>query len=344
MTETGTVLEDAPTLETAPGMEATIEPDLPICDPHHHLWEFPGYRYFLAELNEDISGGHNIVSTVFVECHAMYRSAGPVEMMPVGEVEFVQGIAAQSASGNYGPTRVAAGIVGHAELSLGAEKAGEVLEALIAASPNRFRGVRVMTPWDEDPAVSPPYGTPRKGVLLEDDFRSGFSALSKYGLSFDAWLYHPQVPDLTDLARAFPETTIIMDHVGGPLGVGEYAMNREKSFEEWKGIIADIATCDNVVVKLGGLGMPICGFGWNEREIPIGSEELAEAMAPHILWCIEHFGADRSMFESNFPVDKVSYSYTTLWNAFKLLSRDFSETERAALFHDTAARVYRIQY
>ena len=349
MTETGTVLEDAPTLEiapmleTAPGMEDAVEPDLPICDPHHHLWDFYGSRYLLDELMEDVSGGHNIVSTVFVECTSMYRAGGPPEMRPVGETEFVQGIATQSAGAQYGPTAVAAGIVGHADLTLGEAVVSTVLEAHLAASPNRFRGIRHACAWSDDPVVRySNYGDPVPGTLLTDTFRSGFSCLARYGLSFDSWLYHPQVPDLADLARAFPETTIIMDHVGGPLGVGEYGMNRERTFEEWKGLIADIATCPNVVVKLGGLGMPICGFGWNEREIPIGSEELAEAMAPHILWCIEQFGTDRCMFESNFPVDKVSYSYTTLWNAFKLLSRDFSATERAALFHDTAARVYRI--
>ena len=343
MTETGTVLESAPTLETAPWAESAIEPELPICDPHHHLWDYPGSRYLLDELNEDLSGGHNMVSTVFVECNAMYRAAGPAEMRPVGEVEFVQGVAAQSASGNYGRTLVAAGIVGHADLSLGAKTAGEVLEALIAASPNRFRGIRHQSAWDADPNVGAAYGAPQEGRLLKDDFRDGFSRLSKLGLSFDAWLYQPQIGELADLARVFPETTIILNHLGGPLGIGEYGVNSEKTFDDWQAAIADVATCPNVVVKLGGLGMHINGFGWDQREIPIGAEELAEAMAPHYLWCIERFGTDRCMFESNFPVDKVSYSYTTLWNAFKRLSRDFSASERAALFHDTAARVYRIE-
>lgn len=324
-----------------PVTETVLEPELPVCDPHHHLWDHYGNRYLLDDVLADTSGGHNIVSTVFVECAAEYRRDLSPEMAPVGEVEFVNGIAEESAAGNHGPTAIAAGIVGHANLSLGADVAGRVLEALIAASPNRFRGIRNMSAWDADPTICPNFGTPRQGLLLEDGFRSGFSCLSKLGLSFDAWHFHPQIPDLTNLARAFPETTIILDHVGTPLGIGPY--NRDRTFGEWKESIADLASCPNVNIKLGGLGMPASGFDWYRRQTPITSAELAEAMAPYYLWCIEQFGADRCMFESNFPVDKVSYSYTTLWNAFKLLSRGFSVKERASLFHDTAVRVYRIQ-
>lgn len=208
----------------------------------------------------------------------------------------------------------------------------------------RFRGIRHATVWDADPFVqNSVYYHPPPGMFLDPTFRAGFACLAKYGLSFDAWIFYPQIAELADLARAFPETTIILNHVGGPLGIGEYATRRKQVFEEWKGAIADLAACGNVVVKLGGLGMPRCGFDWHERATPVGSAELAEGMAPHYLRCIEQFGADRCMFESNFPVDKISYSYTTLWNAFKLLSRDFSVAERAALFHDTATRVYRIE-
>ncbi len=321
--------------------EVAIEPELPICDPHHHFWDRGGNRYLIDELVADTSGGHNIVSTVFVECRSMYRKDGPEEMRPVGETEFVRGIAAQSASGQYGPTAVAAGIVGHANLTLGAAVA-PVLEAQVAASPNRFRGIRHSNVWDADPALERRVGPP-KGLLLDATFRAGFACLAKYGLSFDAWLYHPQITELADLARAFPETTIILDHVGGPIGIGDYATRREQVFEEWKAAIAEIAGCGNVVVKVGGLGMPLCGFDWHQRATPVGSEELAEGMAPHYLWCIEQFGADRCMFESNFPVDKVAYSYTVMWNAFKRISRDFSAAERAALFHDTATRVYRTE-
>jgi len=320
-------------------MEDPIDADLPICDPHHHLWDRPGSRYVLDELLQDTGAGHNIVQTVFVECRSEYRTEGPDEMKPVGETDFVESIAVRSASGQYGPTRAAAGIVGHADLTLGGVVA-PVLEAHIAASKDRFRGIRHICAWDASPDIRST--AQAAGLLLEPSFREGFACLEKYGLSFDTWLFHPQIPDLTDLARAFPGITIILDHVGGPLGIGPYAGQREKVFEDWKESIAALAGCSNVVVKVGGLGMPICGFDWHERATPAGSTELAEAMAPYYRWCIQQFGVDRCMFESNFPVDKVSYSYAVMWNAFKRIAQDFSPEKRAALFHDTAARVYRL--
>jgi len=327
-------------------VEEPIDPDLPICDPHHHLWdrpntpERPGSRYLLEELLQDTGGGHNIVQTVFVECRSMYRKDGPSEMQPVGETEFVQGIAAQSTSGQYGATLVAAGIVSFADLTLGVAVA-PVLEAHIAASQNRFRGIRHSSAWDASSEITS-YRNPPRGLLLDSKFREGFAYLQKYNLSFDAWLYHPQIIELVDLARAFPDTSIVLDHIGGPLGIGPYAGKREEVFQEWKSSIATLATCPNVVVKLGGLGMPICGFGWHERATPPSSTELAEAMATYYLWCIGQFGVGRCMFESNFPVDKQSCSYTVMWNAFKRISRDFSLNDRAALFHDTAVKVYRL--
>ncbi len=321
-------------------IEDPIDPALPICDPHHHLWDRPGSRYLLEELLQDTGGGHNIVQTVFVECRSMYRKDGPEEMRPVGETEFVQGIAARSASGQYGMPLVAAGIVGFADLTLGAAVV-PVLEAHIAASRNRFRGIRYSSVWDASPEVTVYVRRPR-GLLLDTKFREGFAYLHKYGLSFDAWLYHPQLMELADLAGAFPDTPIILDHIGGLLGIGPYAGKREKVFGEWKRGIAKLATCPNVVVKLGGLGMPLSGFDWHERRIPVGSAELAEAMAPYCEFCIEQFGVNRCMFESNFPVDKQSYSYTVIWNAFKRIAKDYSLGERAALFHDTAVRVYRL--
>ena len=327
-------------------VEEIIEPDLPICDPHHHLWDRaaredrPRDTYLLEELLQDIGDDHNIVKTVFVDCRSMYRQGGPEEMRCVGETEFVQGIAAQSASGQYGTTRVAAGIVSHADLTLGAAVA-PVLEAHIAASVNRFRGIRHSTVWDDSPEITR-YMSPPRWLLSDSKFREGFGYLQKYGLSFDAWLYHHQITELADLARAFPDTTIILDHIGGLIGIGPYAGKREEIFQQWKSSIAEISTCPNVVVKVGGLGMPVCGFGWDERTLPPDSTELAEATAPYYLWCIEKFGVNRCMFESNFPVDKASYSYTVMWNAFKRITEDFSPTEKAALFHDTAVRVYRL--
>ena len=326
--------------------EAPIEPEMPICDPHHHLWhrpdlaDRPGSRYLLEELLRDTGGGHNIVQTVFVECRSMYMKSGSQEMSPVGETEFVQGIAAQSASGQYGTTQVAAGIVGHADLTLGAAVA-PVLEAHIAASRNRFRGIRHSSTWDVSTDVRSSMAPP-KGLLLDAKFREGFACLQRYDLSFDAWLYHPQLTELADLARAFSSVPIIVDHIGGLLGIGPYAGKREEVFQQWESGIAAVAACPNVVVKLGGLGMPLSAFGWNERATPPNSTELAEAMAPYYHSCIEQFGANRCMFESNFPVDKVSYSYAVMWNAFKVIAKDFSPEDRAALFHDTAVRVYRL--
>ena len=320
-------------------MEDPLDPDLPICDPHHHLWDRPGSRYVLEDLLQDTGAGHNIVQTVFVECRSEYRTDGPEEMRPLGETEFVESIAVRSASGQYGAMRAAAGIVGFADLTLGAAVA-PVLEAHTAASKDRFRGIRHISAWDGSPDIRSSAGT--AGLLLDPKFREGFACLQQYGLSFDAWLYHPQIADLTDLAKAFPGTTIILDHVGGPLAIGPYAGQREKVFEDWKEAIAALSTCPNVVVKLGGLGMPICGFDWHERAAPPPSEELAATMAPYYMWCVEQFGASRCMFESNFPVGKVSYSYTVMWNAFKRIARDFSPEDRAALFHDTAVRAYRL--
>ncbi|MFC1990196.1 amidohydrolase family protein [Chloroflexota bacterium] len=327
-------------------IEDPIDPGIPICDPHHHLWNrpdrrYPDQRYFLEEFLQDAAGGHRIVQTVFVECGSMYRRDGPKEMRPVGETEFVQGIAAQSASGQYGMTCVAAGIVGFADLTLGAAVV-PVLEAHLAASRDRFRGIRYGTAWDTSPNIVPIRNNPPKGLLLDAKFREGFACLQNYHLSYDSWLYHPQLMELVDLARAFPETPIVVNHIGYPLGIGSYVGKREVVFQDWKHGITALADCPNVVVKLGGLGMPNCGFGWHDRTTPPSSVELAEAVAPYYLYCIEQFGVGRCMFESNFPVDKMSYSYTVLWNTFKRISKDFSPEERAALFHNTAIKVYRL--
>lgn len=320
-------------------VEDPIEPELPICDPHHHFWDRPGDRYFLDELNRDLSG-HNVTETVFVECGSMYRQDGPTDLRPVGETEFVQGIAAQSASGQYGSTAVAAGILGFADLRLGAAVA-PVLAAHAEASRNRFRGIRHSSGWDPSPEVTAGRAT-SSGLLLDPKFREGFACLQQDDLSFDALVYHTQLGDLVDLARTFPDVTIVLNHIGRPLGIGPYAGKRDEVFQEWKRGIAAVAACPNVVVKVGGLGNLISGFDWHQRAAPPGSEELAEAIAPYYLYCIERFGADRCMFESNFPVDKASYSYTVLWNALKRITKGFSEAERSALFHDTAARAYRL--
>jgi predicted TIM-barrel fold metal-dependent hydrolase len=325
--------------------EPILEPDLPICDPHHHFWDLraervPHQRYLLHELLEDIQGGHNVKTTVLIEARAMYRADGPEEMKPVGEVEFVQGLAAASASGIYGPSRAAAAIVGHANLNLG-ERVEPVLEALQAASPNRFRGIRHSVTYDPHPEIENSAAHPYKGQLLSDELRAGARVLARMGYSLEGWLYFPQLPELADFARAVPDLPIILNHIGGLIRNGPYS-NEEETTAAWRSGIAAVAACPNVTVKLGGIGMPRTGFGWHERPVPIGSEELAAGMAPWIEYCIEQFGPERSMFESNFPVDKVSYSYNVLYNAFKRLSASYSPSERAALFHDTATRIYRI--
>ena len=319
---------------------------MPICDPHHHLWDKRpdrlAPRYLLDELLEDTSGGHNVISTVFIEVGAMFRADGPEQMRPVGEVEFVNGIAAMAASGIYGPTRVAAGIIGTAQLRMG-PSVGEVLDAEIAAGGGRFRGIRLGAAWDASPEIPNHRTNPPQSMMLHDDFRAGFAELGRRGLSFEVWCYHPQIPEVTSLARAFPNTTIVLDHLGGPLGIGPYAGRQQEVFELWRASMRELASCPNVYVKLGGLGMEVNGFDWEKRPKPPASEEMAAATRHFFDYAIEQFGVDRCMFESNFPVDKLSCSYTVLWNTFKRIAAGFSAHEKAQLFHDTAARVYRLE-
>jgi len=285
--------------------EAAIEPGLLICDPHHHLWDYPGSRYLVDEFAADIGGGHQVVKTVFVECRQFYLSDGPVELRPVGETLFVDSVAGPAQT-TCGVCDVAAGIVGFADLSLGSPVQG-VLDAHMEAS-TRFRGVRHASAWHESERIHNAHTNPPRHLLGERLFREGLACLEERGLSFDAWLYHPQIPELTDLARAFPALSIVLNHIAGPLGIGPYSGQREEVF----------------------------------RTVPAGSIELAEVMGPYYRACIEQFGADRCMFESNFPVDRASCSYTVQWNAFKRLTVAYSKAERAALFHNTASRIYRL--
>jgi L-fuconolactonase len=321
--------------------EVVLNPELPIVDPHHHLWDRPGWRYLLPELLADIETGHNVVATVFIQCRAMHRAAGPEQFRPVGETEFINGIAAMSASGGYGPARICAGIVGHADLRLGA-RAQEVLEAHIRAGGGRFRGIRHITAWDVDPTVMNPAYAPPPRLMADRTFRDGFARLAPLDLSFDAWLYHPQLDELTDLARAFPDTRIVLNHLGGPLAIGAYADRREDVFVKWAASIRDLANCPNVCVKLGGIGMRINGYNFHLQPDPPSSQMLADAWKPYIETCIEAFGAARCMFESNFPVDKGSYGYREYWNACKTLAHGASEMERRDLFAGTATRFYRL--
>ncbi len=328
----GTTLAQDTRLE--PPVEAVLEPELPICDAHHHLWDRPGDRYLVGDLQQD-TGGHNVVSSVFVECYSGYRTTGPAELQPLGEVEYIEKLATAAAQDVRVKPQVKA-IVSFADLMLG-KNVDPVLQAHLAAS-KRVRGIR--HPTASDPSIKTSYRNPPLHMLADATFRQGFACLGKYDLSFDAWIYHPQITELADLANAFPDTPIILDHIGAPLGVEAYAGKRDEVFNAWQTSIARIAKCPNVVVKIGGLGIPLCGMGWTNNAPT--SSELARTTAPYYSYCIEKFGVERCMFESNFPVDKASYPYVTAWNSFKLMTKGFSKSERAALFHDNATRVYRI--
>jgi len=271
----------------------------------------------------------------------MLRASGPQELRPVGETEFVNGVAAMSASGGYGKTRACAAIVGHADLALGA-RVESVLAAHLRAGGDRFRGIRHITAWDADSSLLNPNYSPPPRLMAEPRFREGLAVLGRLGLSFDAWLYHPQLGELIELAQAVPQTKIVLNHVGGPIGTGAYAGKHAQVFPGWAASIKALAACPNVHVKLGGLGMRLGGFGFHLAAEPPSSEALAAKWRPYIETCITAFGASRAMFESNFPVDKGSYSYPVFWNACKLLAKDVSRAEKADLFAGTAARFYRI--
>lgn len=321
--------------------ETVLEPDLPIVDTHHHLWDRPGIRYLLPEFLADARSGHNVVATVFLECNAMYRARGPEAMRPVGQTEFVAGIAAMSDSGNYGPTRVAAGIVGFADLTLG-DQVEPVLEANVRAGGGRFRGVRHAAAWDADDVIGNSHAAKGPHLMQRADFRAGLARLTALGLSLDAWVFHPQLGDLIDLARAHPAANIVTGHCGGPLGYGPYAGKRDEVFAAWKPRIVELAKCPNVTMKLGGMMMRLAAYDYGALPAPPSSDELAAMWRPYIETCIEAFGADRCMFESNFPVDKMGIGWVAIWNAFKRIAAGASAAEKRALFSGTAKRVYRL--
>jgi predicted TIM-barrel fold metal-dependent hydrolase len=322
--------------------EEVLDPQRQIVDPHHHLWDRGGQRYLIEDMVDDIASGHNIIATVYVEARSMYRASGPEALRPVGEVEFANGVAAMGASGGYGSTAICAVIVGHVNLLLG-DGARAVLEAEMIAGNGRFRGIRHSAAWDADADVAGMYATRPKGLLLDPTFRKGFACLAPLGLSFDAWLFHPQIGELIDLARAFPDTKIVLGHCGGLLGIGSYADRREEIFANWKASIQEIAKCPNVVVKLGGLAMRLLGYDFHERALPPSSEQAAAAWRPYIETCIEAFGPARGMFESNFPPDKGQCSYQVIFNAFKRIAAQYSETEKTALFSKTATDFYKLR-
>jgi L-fuconolactonase len=320
--------------------EDILEPDLPIIDPHHHLWDREGWRYLLDDLLADTNSGHNILATVFVQARAMLRADGPAEMKPIGEVEFVNGVAAMAASGIYGKIRACAGIVGHADMMLGS-RVEPVLAALERAGGGRFRGIRHIVAYDADPQVMNPGNPAWPGMMADAQFREGVKTLARMGFTYDCWLYCPQMDELTALADAVPECRIVLNHCGGIVGINAY--KKDEVFPVWKTSLETLAKRPNVYVKLGGLGMRLCGHEFHARPEPPSSQALADAWKPYIDTCIAAFGTNRGMFESNFPVDKGSYSYPVFWNACKRLAKGASASEKADLFYGTAQRFYQLE-
>ena len=319
--------------------EEPLDPRRRIIDAHHHLHESGDYKYLLADLVADARSAHNVTDTVFVEAMESYRQAGPEALRPVGETEFV---AAQARKSDQGATRIAA-IVAFADLRLG-DAVEEVLDAHEVAGEGRFRGVRHSTAWDASPDVSPGYMNPGPGLMADEGFRRGLALLGAKGHSFDAWLYHPQLPQLADLARSVEGTTIVLNHLGVPLNVGPYH-DRDAVRAVWRAGMSQLAVAPNAVVKLGGVGMDTYFFrtGWSSWERPPGSDDVVAWWGEDIRWCIDTFGPSRCMFESNYPVDRDAVGYTVLWNAFQKIAAAYSDEEQNQLFAGTAARVYRIE-
>jgi predicted TIM-barrel fold metal-dependent hydrolase len=317
--------------------ETVLEPELPIIDPHHHLWMREGNVYLLPELLGDLGSGHNVVATVFEECHSMYRAGGPEDEKSLGETEFVTGVAAMGASGAFGASRPCARMVGRVDLMTG-DRARVLLERHMIASGGRFAGIRQSTAWDASDRIHKV--VPGAGMLRDSVFRTGFAGLAALGLVFDAWVYHAQLDEVGNLADAFPRTTIVLNHVGSPILGGPYAADRGQVFADWKAGMTALAKRSNVTVKLGALPIRLPGSGGPSRDMPPASEEVAAAWRPWLETSIDLFGAGRCMFESNFPVQKRWSSYQVTWNAFKLIAAGASAAEKAALFAGTAARVY----
>lgn len=345
--------------------ETILEPDLPIVDPHHHIWYLPdslldaldGFedkdgkavartyrlhrRYLLDELLADLNSGHNVVATVFTDAHAMYRAEGPDEFKSLGEIEFVTGYAAVADSRVFGDCRFCEGIVGGVDLAIG-DRAGAVLDAHMQAAGGRYRGVRPPNVISDDRLEGLKHMLGKPHVMRDPKFLEGARLLAPRGLSLDIFVFASQLQELVELAQKLPDTQIILDHTGGPLGIGPYAENRDEHFAFWRDEMRKVAECDNVALKVGGLGMALCGFPTSALEERAGSDRLAEDWRPHIETAIEIFGAERCMFESNFPIDGVTARYPSIWNAFKRVVADYSPDEKRALFSGTAARIYRV--
>ncbi|GAA4401798.1 amidohydrolase family protein [Quisquiliibacterium transsilvanicum] len=319
--------------------EDALEPGLPIVDPHHHLWVTKSGSYLFADLLADLDCGHDVRATVYAECGSMYRADGPEEWRSLGETEFVTGVAAMSASGLFGRTRACAAMFGNVDMRLG-ERARPILEAHIAASGHRFRGVRFSTAWDADERVH--RVVPEQALLADPRVRRGLACLAPLGLSLDAWVYHPQLPQLAAVADAFPELTIILNHIGAPILGGPYAGRRDEVLASWRAGLSELARRPNVFLKVGAIPIRLPGAARSEASGPPSSETVAGAWQPFVETCVELFGAQRCMFESNFPVQKRWCSYGVVWNAFKRVAAGASADEKRALFAGAAIRAYRL--
>jgi L-fuconolactonase len=322
--------------------EPALEPELSIVDTHMHLWRHQTGRYFAEDYERDVRDcGHEIEASVHIECRSMYRTEGPEHFKSVGETEFVAGMAAATAAARHTSSRIAAGIVGYADLLLH-DRLDETLEAHIRAAGGRFRGIRQRAKWDADPAVRGPFGADAPGLLRRPEIRHGLAKLATYGLVFEASVFHPQIPDVTAMARAAPEADIVLIHSGSPLGFASYAGRESETRANWTASMRELAKCSNVSIKLGGLLMTLANFDFGVAARPPSSTELAELWRPYIEPCFELFGAERCMVASNFPVDKAGFGHSTVWNMFKRLTSGCSRDEKGAIFRDTAKRVYRL--
>jgi L-fuconolactonase len=320
--------------------EEPVDPDRAIVDPHHHLWPAGGLlRYGVDDLVRDTAGGHRIIQTVFVECNAGYRGDGPDHLRSLGETEFVAGAARELAERHPDAAPIA-GIVAHVDLI--DERLDDVLDAHTVAAGGLLRGIRDALARSVEPEAHWIPGAYAEGKSSDPAFRGGAARLGARGLAYDSWHFHYQNRDFADLARAVPETTMVLDHFGTPVGVGRFAGRHDEVFEQWRVDIADVASCPNTVAKLGGLAMPDNGFGYDTAPVPPSSDELLATQRRWYEHAIDCFGPDRCMFESNFPVDRLSLSYGVYWNAMKKLAAQYSESEQAALFAGTAQRVYRL--
>lgn len=323
------------------GREPALLPELAIVDPHHHLWDRPEAHYLLPELTADLRAGHDVRATVYVQARSMYRSEGPEALKSLGEVEYANSVAVEAASGTEDRRLACAGIVAGPDLTLG-ERVTPVLEAMREVAGDRFCGVRNSVAWHEHADVRSSTALPPPRLMSDAKFRAGARQLARFNLTLDVWAYQTQLGEVLDLARFLPDTTIVVDHLGGPIACGPFAGRRWEMFDLWRTELGKLARLPNVATKIGGLGMRLAGFDFHTRSQPPTSEELAVAWKPYVETAITLFGAERCMFESNFPVDKGMYGYGAMWNAFKWLTAGASTDERGALFAGTALRIYHL--